>query len=103
MSLYKPQQRHITIRNRDLHFVSYEEHPADARGIAQKVVDKAVAAGPDVAVFQEIRGLHLELGGKPDEARQAYARALYTDARAAALRLISMATGALAPGRSSPP
>ena len=31
MSLYKPQQRHITIRNRDLHFVSYEAHPADAR------------------------------------------------------------------------
>jgi hypothetical protein len=31
MSLYKPQQRHITVRNRELHFVSYEAHPADAR------------------------------------------------------------------------
>jgi hypothetical protein len=31
MSLYKPQQRHITVRNRELHFVSYEAHPADPR------------------------------------------------------------------------
>jgi len=34
MSLYKPQQRHITVRNRELHFVSYEAHPADARHAA---------------------------------------------------------------------
>lgn len=31
MSLYKPQQRHITVRNRELHFVSYEAHAADVR------------------------------------------------------------------------
>jgi hypothetical protein len=31
MSLYKPQQRHLTVRNRELHFVSYEAHPADPR------------------------------------------------------------------------
>lgn len=31
MPLYKPQQRRITVRNRDLHFVSYEAHPADPR------------------------------------------------------------------------
>lgn len=31
MSLYKPQQRHVTVRDRELHFVSYEAHPADPR------------------------------------------------------------------------
>ncbi|HQR18404.1 MAG TPA: hypothetical protein PK948_08525 [Gemmatimonadales bacterium] len=31
MSLYKPQQRHLKVRNRELHFVSYEAHPADVR------------------------------------------------------------------------
>ncbi|HEX5004481.1 MAG TPA: hypothetical protein VFV65_04155 [Gemmatimonadales bacterium] len=31
MSLYKPQQRHITVRDRELHFVSYEAHDADPR------------------------------------------------------------------------
>lgn len=31
MSAFKPQQRHLTIRGRDYHFVSYEGHPADAR------------------------------------------------------------------------
>lgn len=31
MSLYKPQQRHLTVRNRELHFVSYEAHDADPR------------------------------------------------------------------------
>ncbi len=35
MSLYKPQQRHITVRDRDLHFVSYEAHPADPRRDAE--------------------------------------------------------------------
>jgi hypothetical protein len=35
MSLYKPQQRHITVRNRELHFVSYEAHPADPRHAAE--------------------------------------------------------------------
>lgn len=31
MSAFKPQQRRLTIRGRDYHFVSYEGHPADAR------------------------------------------------------------------------
>ena len=31
MSLYKPQQRHLTVRNRELHFVSYEALPADLK------------------------------------------------------------------------
>jgi len=31
MSLYKPQQRHLTVRNRELHFVSYEALPADVK------------------------------------------------------------------------
>ena len=31
MSLYKPQQRHVTVRDRELHFVSYEAHAADPR------------------------------------------------------------------------
>ncbi len=35
MSLYKPQQRHITVRDREFHFVSYEAHPADARHAAE--------------------------------------------------------------------
>jgi len=35
MSLYKPQQRHITVRDRELHFVSYEAHPADPRRDAE--------------------------------------------------------------------
>jgi tetratricopeptide (TPR) repeat protein len=36
----------------------------------------ALAAHPDAAVFQAISGLDLELSGKADEARAAYARAL---------------------------
>lgn len=35
MPLYKPQQRRITVRDRDLHFVSYEAHPADPRHDAE--------------------------------------------------------------------
>jgi len=31
MPLYKPQQRHITVRDRKFHFVSYEAHAADPR------------------------------------------------------------------------
>ena len=35
MSLNKPQQRHITVRDRELHFVSYEAHPANPRHDAE--------------------------------------------------------------------
>ncbi len=35
MPLYKPQQRHITVRDRKFHFVSYEAHPADPRRDAE--------------------------------------------------------------------
>jgi hypothetical protein len=35
MSLYKPQQRHITVRDREFHFVSYEAHAADPRHDAE--------------------------------------------------------------------
>jgi len=35
MSLYKPQQRHVTVRDREFHFVSYEAHPADPRRDAE--------------------------------------------------------------------
>lgn len=31
MSAFKPQQRHITIKGRTFHFVSYEGQPADVR------------------------------------------------------------------------
>ncbi len=31
MSAFKPQQRHLTIRGRAFHFVSYEGRPANAR------------------------------------------------------------------------
>jgi len=31
MSAFKPLQRHLTIRGRTFHFVSYEGQPADAR------------------------------------------------------------------------
>ena len=31
MSTFKPQQRHLTVRGRAYHFVSYEAQPADSR------------------------------------------------------------------------
>jgi len=53
MSLYKPQQRHIMVRNRELHFVSYEALPADAKhhGEAQPEMWYLMRAGRRWAVM----------------------------------------------------
>jgi len=53
MSLYKPQQRHITVRSRELHFVSYEALPADAKhhGEAQPEMWYLMRAGRRWAVM----------------------------------------------------
>jgi tetratricopeptide (TPR) repeat protein len=54
--------------------LSYE---AEAPASADAVLQAALAAHPDSGVFQEIRGLSLELSGSPPEAvRAAYERAL---------------------------
>lgn len=51
-------------------------HEADRADEARQDLEAGLAAHPDAAVLQEIRGLSLELGGNPAEAREAYARAL---------------------------
>jgi tetratricopeptide (TPR) repeat protein len=50
-------------------------HEAGERATPTELT-KAVAAQPQLAVFQELRGLDLELAGKLDEARAAYSRAV---------------------------
>jgi tetratricopeptide (TPR) repeat protein len=56
-------------------------HAAGEPEVAGRAVDAALAARPDAAVFHEVRGVHLELGGAaPDEVGAAYARALALDA-----------------------
>jgi tetratricopeptide (TPR) repeat protein len=54
-------------------------HAAERPEEAESRVAQAVDKYPDAAVFQEIRGLHLELGGAVDSARTAYSRALELD------------------------
>jgi len=51
-------------------------HAAGEAAEAERRVEAAVAAHPEQAVFHEIRGLHRELGGAMEPAREAYARAL---------------------------
>jgi tetratricopeptide (TPR) repeat protein len=55
-------------------------HVAGKADVARHFVASALAARPKAAVFHEARGLHLELGGDPDGARQAYEGALALDA-----------------------
>jgi tetratricopeptide (TPR) repeat protein len=61
-------------------------HAAGEVAEAERRVEAAVAADPEQAVFHEIRGLHRELGGAAESAREAYERALeLAPASAAAL------------------
>jgi tetratricopeptide (TPR) repeat protein len=56
-------------------------HGAGRPDVATRAVDTALAAHPEAAVFQELQGLHLELGGAASErGRAAYQRALELDA-----------------------
>jgi len=56
-------------------------HGAGRPQVAARAVDAALAANPEAVVFQEIQGLHLELGvAAPEQVRAAYQRAAQLDA-----------------------
>lgn len=69
-------------------------HAADQASIAGNMVEPAVEAQPDVAVFHEVLGLHRELSGAPPEQVEAiYAKAIELDpANAGALQGLGRST-----------
>lgn len=63
-------------------------HAAGQPEVARSHIDAALAKHPDVALFHELRGLHLELAGAPaDEIRAAYQKAVEIDPNDAAALL----------------